>query len=492
MTMEAREGAARRETGEERVLALDKALLGEIWTSEAAYTNLAALCDTYGHRFAGSPGERGAALFLQEKLRLYGLERVDVEPFRYVGWVRGSETLDVVHPVQRRFRALALPYCPPATLEADLRWAGDGEAEDFARAGAAEGALRGTIVMTAAETARQAGVPVSHRRDKYMRAVDAGAAAFLYVNQNPGDMPVTGGLPGGGSGPAPIPGLGLSFETGEALRRLLEQAGRVRLRITTEAHFPEVESSNVSAEIPADPASPYRQELVIAGGHYDSHDIAPGALDNGAGVVVTLEAARALAAVARARGRGFARTLRFCFFAAEEIGLLGSWEYVRRHAGELDRVRFMLNLDTVARGAPGSEALDVTGLPELVPYFREMTARMGYSLPVRDRFSSASDHFPFAMSGVPSANVTTSEPAARATLGLVGRGWGHTSADTFDKVSCKSLQAAAMVAARVVLRVAEAGDWPSWRRSTEEVTRQLEAAGLLERLIQAGRWPPPR
>ena len=478
-------------------LTLEKAVLGEIWTSEAAYENLRALCDTYGHRFAGSPGERGAALFLQDKLRTYGLEGVTAEPFRYLGWVRGTETIEVLAPFRRSLRGLALPYCPATEVEAALRWAGDGEAEDYARAGAAEGALRGTIVMTAAETgtvgdrASGRGRPSSHRRDKYMRAVEAGAVAYLYVNQNPGDMPITGGLPGGGSSPAPIPGLGLTFETGETLRRMLD-LGEVRLRIKTEATFPEVESSNVSAELPADPSSPHRDELVICGGHYDSHDISTGAMDNGAGTVITLEAARALAAVAQARGRGFARTLRFCFFAAEEIGLLGSWEYVHQHAADLDRVRFMLNLDTVGRGFPGTESIVVNGTPELVPYFASMSERMGYRLEVRDRFSAASDHFPFAMNGVPNGGIGTTQLAATATSGLIGRGWGHTPADTFDKANSKSFQAAAMVAARVLLRVAEATDWPSKRRTTEEVEVQLEQAGLLDGLKRSGRWPPPR
>jgi len=281
------------------------------------------------------------------------------------------------------------------------------------------------------------------------------------------------------------------IESGELLRRMTEM-GAVRLKVKVETTFPEVESSNVFADLPADPSSPTRDELVIVGGHYDSHDISPGALDNGAGTVSTLELARALAAVARQRGRGFARTLRFCFFAAEEIGLLGSWELVRRHAEELDRVRFMLNLDTVGRGAPGTEAVIVNGTPELVPYFREMSAQFGYPLEVRDRFSSASDHFPFAMNGVPSGGIGTTQLEATAAHGLVGRGWGHTPADTFDKANSKSFQSAAMVAGRLLAHVAQAEDWPSFRRSTEQVEGQLQEAGLLEGLKRSGRWPPPR
>ncbi|HEU5315325.1 MAG TPA: M20/M25/M40 family metallo-hydrolase [Chloroflexota bacterium] len=469
---------------------LDRQLLGHLYTSNRAYANLRDLCDAAPHRFAGSPGETAAALWLQDRLRDYGLHGVTAEPFAYTGWVRGPEALEVHQPIRHTLRSLALPYCPAAVIEAELAWAGDGEEEDYARAGAADGHLRGKIVMTAAETSGRGDRPSSHRRDKFMRAVQAGAAAYLYVNQNPGDMPITGGLPGGGKGAAPIPGLGLTFETGEQLRRWLER-GPVRLSISVAASFPPVDSANVSAEIPADPASPLRGEVVIAGGHYDCHDIAPGALDNGAGVVVTLEAARALAALARETGRGFARRLRFCFFAAEEIGLLGSWEYVRRHQSELDAIAFMLNLDTSGRGAPGTESLAVTSDSSLVPYFQRVTDEMGYPIDVRERFSSASDHFPFAMNGVPTAGIGSTQTSA-AVAGLVGRGWGHTPADTFDKANAKSLQAAAMVTARILLHVAQAGDWPVSRRAPEDVEAQLQQAGILEHLKQSGRWPPPR
>jgi len=58
------------------------------------------------------------------------------------------------------------------------------------------------------------------------------------------------------------------------------------------------------------------------------------------------------------------------------------------------------------------------------------------------------------MNGVPSGGIGTTELEATAAHGLVGRGWGHTPADTFDKANRKSFQAAAMVAARLGDRVA--------------------------------------
>ena len=471
-------------------MALAKAIAGEAWTSEAAYDTLRELCDRFGHRFAGSAGEAAAAAFMAEQFRTAGLANVHLEPFNYLGWVRGSDRIDVLSPLTTTIRGLALPYCPAGEWEAELRSVGDGETDGYADAGAADGELRGTIVLSSAETSGRPGKPSSHRRDKYMRAVQAGAAAFLYVNQNPGDMPVTGGLEGGGSHPAPIPGLSLGFETGAYLLRLLDR-GPVRLRLRVEAMFPNVESSNVVAELPADPASPHRHEIVLAGGHLDSHDIAPGALDNGAGVVVIAEAARILSAVTRARGRGLARTVRFVLFGAEEIGLLGSYEYVAKHRDTLECIRLMLNLDTTGRGAAGSESIIVSGIPDLVPWFRNLSARHAYRLEVHDRFTSSSDHFSFAMAGVPSANVGTSETTA-STQGLVGRGWGHTTADTFDKANPKGLQSASMVAAWVLAAAAEEARWPTSRQSPAEVEARLQTSGTLDELKASGRWPAKR
>jgi len=471
-------------------IATAKAIAGEAWTSEQAYETLRDLCDRFGHRFAGSDGEKAAASFMSDRFRDAGLSNVHLEPFNYLGWVRGTERISVLEPFGAEVRSLALPYCPAGTLEAELVSVGDGEVDGYASAGATAGALKGKIVLSAAETAGRNGRPSSHRRDKYMRAVEAGAAAFLYVNQNPGDMPVTGGLEGGGVSQAPIPGLSLGFENGAFLLRLLDR-GPVRLRIETQADFPPAMSSNVVAELPADPDSPFRDEIVIAGGHLDSHDIAPGALDNGAGVVVIAEAARILASIARERGRGFSRTIRFVLFGAEEIGLLGSYEYIAHHRETLGQVRFMLNLDTTGRGQAGSESVIVSGIPELVPWFQSLAGTLDYRMEIHDRFTSSSDHFPFAMAGVPSANVGTTETAA-SLMGLVGRGWGHTTADTFDKANPKGLQSASMVAAWTLFSVADAQDWPTRRREPAEVEAQLMASGMLEDLVASGRWPSAR
>jgi Zn-dependent M28 family amino/carboxypeptidase len=199
-----------------------------------------------------------------------------------------------------------------------------------------------------------------HRMEKYMRALEAGAAAFLFVNGEPGDMPITGGLPVKG---ATIPGVGLSYEDGEALVRILQVDDSQRIRLKVGGISSPVTSWNVVGEIPG---AALANELIIVGGHLDSHDLCAGATDNACGIALILEAARVLG---QQKGK-LARTLRFVAFGVEELGLIGSGAYVEAHKTEMPKIQFMLNLDMTGAGI--ANALSLQGCPELAPYFKEL------------------------------------------------------------------------------------------------------------------------
>ena len=89
--------------------------------------------------------------------------------------------------------------------------------------------MRGKIVLSAAETNKPGEVTL-HRTDKYRLAVEAGAIGHIFVNKNPGLLHITGALyahnPGGkddADHEAPIPGIGVTHETGSMIRRLAER-----------------------------------------------------------------------------------------------------------------------------------------------------------------------------------------------------------------------------------------------------------------------------
>lgn len=115
---------------------------------------------------------------------------------------------------------------------------------------------------------------------------------------------------------------------------------------------------NVIGVLPgSDPARAH--EAVVVGAHYDHlgfggrHSMNPnlagqvhnGADDNASGTAAIIEVAR----VAAANRPKFGRTMVFVAFAGEELGLIGSAQYVSNPAVPLDRTAAMLNLDMVGR-----------------------------------------------------------------------------------------------------------------------------------------------
>ena len=71
---------------------------------------------------------------------------------------------------------------------------------------------------------------------------------------------------------------------------------------------------------------------------------------------------------------------------------------------------------------------------------------------------------------------------------MVGRGWGHTEADTFDKATLRGLQMGAMATARVLLQVASDPDFPGERRDAEALREQLTELEMDIALKRSGRW----
>lgn len=99
--------------------------------------------------------------------------------------------------------------------------------------------------------------------------------------------------------------------------------------------------------------SVFPDSISIIGGHHDCIvrstsgnplNISPGANDNASGVATTLEVARVLKKTAYSPKN----TIKFITFAAEELGLYGSWDYARKADTRNDKIKMMLNNDMVA------------------------------------------------------------------------------------------------------------------------------------------------
>jgi Zn-dependent M28 family amino/carboxypeptidase len=256
--------------------------------------------------------------------------------------------------------------------------------------------------------------------------------------------------------------------------------GPARVRITTtDVIDPKAVSWNVVGFLPG---SVLKDREIIVGAHFEGHDVAVGALDDGSGAVVVMEAARALA---KYKGQ-LKRTIRFILFSAEEIGVTGSTCYVDKHSAELEKFDIIINCDGAGRGL--RHHYRVTGPEELVNYLQDMVDSMNYDMNVVKSLTAASDHWPFYMQGIPA--VTLSTHRTPSEVARVGRGWTHTSADTLDKVDRKGLKDAALVLAHSLINLANEPKSIARHMDINEIIDHLERTGMAETLRIQKKWHP--
>jgi hypothetical protein len=88
---------------------------------------------------------------------------------------------------------------------------------------------------------------------------------------------------------------------------------------------------------------------VVISGHYDTV-VDAGFCDNGAGTAGMLELARVFTEADRNGIYTPAQTLVFIAFTGEELGLVGSIEYVKQHKSEIGNISAVINLDCIGQG----------------------------------------------------------------------------------------------------------------------------------------------
>ena len=141
-------------------------------------------------------------------------------------------------------------------------------------------------------------------------------------------MPHTGNM-SYAEGVTPIPIAALSNPDADQLERIAARGQTIRVKMTLTPNYTGVvDSGNVIAEIPG---TELADEIVVIGGHLDSWDLGTGAVDDGAGVAITMEVLRQI----KSRGLKPRRTIRLVLWGAEEVGLLGGYAYAKAHEEEL-------------------------------------------------------------------------------------------------------------------------------------------------------------
>ncbi len=456
---------------------IEKDILGEAYISNETQENLLTLC-SFGSRFAGTPSEKQAVEYILGKMREYNLDNPHTEEIEYLGWKRGTTTFEVMEPESKELKCVGLPWTPSTPkggVEAELLNLGNGTNIDYELH---KDEVSGRIVMTTSFTPPW--MRGQHRCEKLCRAENLGAAGFIYAKNDPGLLCETGvaswNPPETLGRIVGFPAVGTSKEVAKYLGRL-QRKGKVKVRITAN-HTSSMDLTwNVVGEIIGKEKP---DEVIVAGAHFDGHDIAVGAMDDAAGACVVLEAARLLARHKDA----VKRTIRFITFPGEETGAFGSAGYVLSHLQNIDDIKFMFNLDGAGRASkPG---VMVQGFPDTIPLFKKISLDMGQPMPVDISFSLYSDHMPFALRGIHTASLRGGDSF---TTRSGSRGWGHTEADTEDKVDIRDMREADINLARLLLRMANAERLPFVRKSKEEVRSMLQEYGYFEVMKVLGSYP---
>jgi carboxypeptidase Q len=302
-------------------------LIAEATRDNFAWQRLAALTDTVGHRFSGSPQLDRAIAWAVAELKRDGLENVHTEKVMVPKWIRGGESAEIVEPARRPLAMLGLGgsvATPREGIEASVL-----VVHGFEELDAHGTRVRGRIVLLNVAFTSY-GETVRYRVRGPSRAARHGAVAVLVRSIGPDGLrlPHTGELAYEPGVPR-IPAAAISSEDADALDRMTARGDRVTVRLRMDGHFePDAESANVIAEVRGRERP---DEIVVVSAHLDSWDVGTGATDDGGGCVVAWEALRLMKKF-NLRPR---RTVRLVLWTNEENGGRGGLAYRDRHRAEL-------------------------------------------------------------------------------------------------------------------------------------------------------------
>ena len=330
------------------------------------------LMDSIGPRLTGSPNMKKANEWTRKQLEEWGLSNAHLEswgPFGR-GWSYEQSTVRMISP--DRWEMLALPAAWSPGTNGPLKAAAVKykltEKEDLEKA---RGKLAGKVLLLGElreihpqekalsdrydEKAladlysyeipgltpyRRAGQPFNREDFLRRRQFQRELAKFLVEEKvaaviEPGPQLEGGtfrvqGVNNGWKKDAPptVPTVVMAIEHFGRMARMLDRKEDVQLELHVQTRFHDEDAMayNTLAEIPGSDKS---GQVVMLGAHMDSWQGGTGATDNGAGVVVAMEAMRIL----KALNVHPKRTIRIALWSGEEQGLLGSRAYVAQHFG---------------------------------------------------------------------------------------------------------------------------------------------------------------
>ncbi|HEX7879646.1 MAG TPA: M20/M25/M40 family metallo-hydrolase [Candidatus Eisenbacteria bacterium] len=453
-------------------------LVGEALLSRWGYDHLRELCDTVGHRLAGSPAMARAVTWSEGAMREAGLVNVHREPARVPDWTRGPESARIVEPIEKPLTMLGLGRSvstPTGGITAPVVVVRSyDELNALGTAGVAGRIVLYDFAWTTYSAASE------FRTKGTSKAAALGAVGMLVrsATNRSHDTPHTGRLVYDPAQPK-IPAASLSVESAGLIRRLTESGADVSVHLEMDHQVGTTRDCwNVIGEVPGS-AKP--EEIVLINGHLDSWDVGQGAQDDGIGCLMMLEAARLIANLPE-RPR---RTVRVAFFTDEEISGGGTGSYLEHHAAELPLHVAGFESDAGGEVATGF-SIDVRGVAVMRDSSGTMVATADTLRSFREAATLRGDilkslaGWSWALGPLGARKLVAGGVGADldelTKFGLLGFGvshpteadyfdYHHSPADTFDRVDPDKMARNAAILAVAIYLAADAPErllpWPA-------------------------------
>jgi hypothetical protein len=393
-----------------------------------AYALVESLTTEIGPRLAGSANFDRAMDWAKARFTALGYDRVYMEPVQFKRWERRHESGEVLGPFPQKLALTALggTVGTNGPIEADVV---EFATIDALKA-APEGSLKGKIAYVSNRMERfrdgHGYGPAVKARSGASDAAAKGAIAYLLrsIGTDSDRLPHTGNqsYPEGGGR---IPAAALSNPDADQLSRMLKRGVPVKLRLDLDVGFgQDYTGYNVIGEIRG--RGKLANEVVVIGGHLDSWDLGTGAIDDGAGVAITMAAGARIGRLKQAPRR----TVRVIAFCNEEAGLYGGKAYANDHAAELDLQQLGAESDFGAGRIYGFNAGVAPEAEPVIAQIAEYLAPLGIER-LHGKGDSGPDIGPFAKLGMPWAQL--------AQDGSDYFDYHHTANDTLDKIDSAAL-----------------------------------------------------
>ncbi|MFE4450524.1 M28 family metallopeptidase [Streptomyces sp. NPDC056796] len=203
--------------------------------------------------------------------------------------------------------------------------------------------------------------------------------------------------------------------------------------------------------------------VLMAGSHLDSVTSGAGINDNGSGSAAVLETALAVSRAQLAPDKH----LRFAWWGAEELGLVGSKYYVNSlAAAERSKLAGYLNFDMIGSPNPGYFVYDDD--PVIEQTFKDYYAGLSIPTEIETEGDGRSDHAPFKNAGVPVGGLFSGADYTKTAA--QAQKWGGTAGQAFDRCYHSSCDTTANINDTALDRNSDALAYAVWTLSAGTVT----------------------